>query len=317
MKLGAMASSTAPTAPTSKGASDSSSDTSSHAREMASLRLSVVVYVVVFALKIAAYLHTGVMALLAEGLHTLSDIFVSAFLLLAAHWSRKKADEVHMFGYGRAQYVGAIVAATLFISFTSIELCREAVPRLLEHHEAQHANLSVAIGVLALSMLVAAAPLVSLLRQKRRGAAAKAMLMELVNDELGLLAALLGTLFVLWGYPIADPISALVVAAIIGINGASLFRENLSYLVGRTPGAETMQQLEQSIRAVDGVRDLHRLRAQLIGPDSIHAEVHINVARGISIEEADEIGKRVTRRVADEIGCSQLAIHIDPERVSS
>ena len=53
-------------------------------RELRALKLSVVLYVVVLALKLGAYFTTGVMALLAEGLHTLSDIFVSGFLLIAA-----------------------------------------------------------------------------------------------------------------------------------------------------------------------------------------------------------------------------------------
>jgi divalent metal cation (Fe/Co/Zn/Cd) transporter len=81
---------------------------------------------------------TGVMALFAEALHTLSDIFISGFLLVATLWSRKKADEVHMFGYGRAQNVAALVAATLFISFTSLKLYEEAIPRLFASDEASY-----------------------------------------------------------------------------------------------------------------------------------------------------------------------------------
>jgi Co/Zn/Cd efflux system component len=67
-------------------------------------------------------------------------------------------------------------------------------------------------------VLIAALPLVTLARQKMRGAAAKAQMIELVNDELGLLAALLGTLFIVWGKPIADPLAALFVAMIIAVN---------------------------------------------------------------------------------------------------
>ena len=284
-----------------------------HAKEIRALKLSVALYVVVFGMKLGVYFYTGVMALLAEGLHTLSDIFVSGFLLVAAHWSRKQADEVHMFGYGRAQYVGAIVAATLFISFTSFELYREALPRLFEHHEATHSNLPAAIAVLAASMLVAAVPLLSLLRQKKRGAAAKAQTMELINDQLGLVAALVGTVLVLFGYPIADPIAAVVVATIIGVNGIGLFWENLSYLVGRSPGKEVMDKIESTVRSVNGVLGVHRFRAQLIGPEAVHAEIHINVKDGLTIEQADRIGKEVTQRVRDQTPCKDLAIHIDPE----
>jgi divalent metal cation (Fe/Co/Zn/Cd) transporter len=58
---------------------------------------------------------------MAETLHTLSDIFCLR-LPRRRHYSRKAADRVHMFGYGRAQNVAALTAAILFISFTSYKL---------------------------------------------------------------------------------------------------------------------------------------------------------------------------------------------------
>jgi len=204
------------------------------------LQLTLVVYMVIFAMKLTVYFLSGVMALLAEALHTLSDIFVSGFLLVAAIWSRKKADEAHMFGYGRAQNVAALVAATLFISFTSFKLYEESIPRLFKPEAATYQNLPLAVGVVIVSMIIAAAPLITLFRQKTRGAAAKAQLMELFNDEMGLLAALLGTLFIIWGKPIADPFAAIVVATIIAINAIGLFRENLSMLLGRSPWASEL-----------------------------------------------------------------------------
>src|SRR5512136_606065 len=216
--------------------------------DIRSLQLTLGLYVFIFAIKLAAYFITGVMAVLAEALHTLSDIFIAGFLLAATFYSRRKADPVHMFGYGRAQNIAALVAATLFISFTSFELYREAIARLWVHESATFHNVPLAIGVLLLSMVIAAAPLVKLLRQKTRGAAAQAQLMELVNDELGLLAALIGTLFVLGGMPIADPLAACVVATIIAINAVKLFRENLSFLLGRAPDAEYMRKLADAAR---------------------------------------------------------------------
>ena len=113
----------------------------------------------------------------------------------------------------------------------SFERYREAIARLRAHDSATFQNVPLAIGVLILSMLIAAAPLVKLYRQKSRGAAAKAQLIELVNDELGLLAALVGTLLVLAGEPIGDPLAAIVIATIITANAVGLFRENMSILL--------------------------------------------------------------------------------------
>ncbi len=280
-------------------------------KELRALKLAVGLYVLIFALKLAVYLMTGVMALFAEALHTLSDILISGFLLVATIWSRKEADEVHMFGYGRAQNVAALVAATLFISFTSFKLYEEAIPRLFRSGETAYQNLPLALGILIISMLIAAAPLVKLFTQRERGAAAKAQLMELVNDELGLLAALIGTLFVLWGRPLADPIAAIVVATIIAYNAIGLFRENLCFLIGRSPGPEFLANVESLACSVEGVLGVHDLRAEYIGPDTVHTGMHIEVQRGLSIEEADRIAEEVRKRMQRETGCRHCVIHVD------
>ncbi len=281
-------------------------------QELRALKLALGLYVLVFALKLAVYFVTGVLALLAEALHSLSDIFVSGFLVVALIWSRKEADEVHMFGYGRAQNVAALVAATLFVSFTSFKLYEEAIPKLFRVEETAYHNLGLAVGVIVISMLIAAAPLIRLLRQGTRGAAAKAQFVELINDELGLVAALVGTLFIMGGRPIADPIAAIVVATIIAINGIRLFLENLSVLVGRSPGPAFLAKVETLARSVNGVLGIHELRAEYIGPDTVRAGMHIEVQRGLPIEEADRIADEVRDKVHQATGCRYCTIHMDP-----
>lgn len=280
--------------------------------DIRSLRLTLAVYVVVFAMKVAAYWASGVMALLAEALHTLSDVFIAAFLLVAARYSRRAADRVHMFGYGRAQNVAALVAATLFISFTSFELYREAFGRLATHESATFQNLPVALGVLVVSMVIAAAPLVRLLRQRDRGAAAKAQLIELINDELGHTAALVGTILVMVGEPIGDPLAAVVIATIIAVNAVGLFRENMSVLLGKAPPPEFMASIERTARSVPGVNGVHDLRAEYIGPGTVHADLHVEVPSTLTVVEAHEIAKKVDALVTPLLGEGVCEVHVDP-----
>ncbi|HET7680957.1 MAG TPA: cation diffusion facilitator family transporter [Xanthobacteraceae bacterium] len=280
--------------------------------DLRGLVLALVTYVIVFVLKLATYFITGVMVLLAEALHTLSDIFISAFLLIALLWSQRKADDVHMFGYGRAQNVAALVAATLFISFTSYKLFEESIPRLFQTEATEYGHLWLALTVVLISMIIAAAPLAVLLRQKQRGAAARAQLMELVNDQLGLLAALAGTLFIWWGWPLGDPIAAMVVGTIIAVNAIVLFRENLSFLLGRAPGPDFLRRIEEAARSVDGVLAVRELRAEYVGPDVVHAGLHLVVARGVPIEEAYRIAETVRHRVHEQTDGHYCVIQVEP-----
>jgi ferrous-iron efflux pump FieF len=280
--------------------------------DVRSLKVALGAYIIVLALKLIVYFMSGVMSLLAEALHTLSDIFVSGFLLAAAYYSRKSADQEHMFGYGRAQNIAALVAATLFISFTSYKLYEDAIPRLFTSGEAVYQSLWLAIGVIVVSMVIAGVPLIQLYLQKTRGAAAKAQLMESINDELGLLAALFGTLFILWDKPVADPIASIVVATIIAYNGFKLFRENWSLLLGRSPGAEYLERMKATALSVPGVQGVHDLRAEYIGPDIVHAGLHIEVPRGTPIEDADQISEEVQKRIHADMDAGFCVIHVDP-----
>lgn len=280
--------------------------------DIRTLKIALGTYFLVFALKLVVYFMSGVMALLAEALHTLSDIFVTGFLLFAAYYSRRSADQEHMFGYGRAQNIAALVAATLFISFTSYKLYEESIPRLFTSHEAEYQNLWLAIGVIVLSMVIAAVPLIQLYLQKTRGAAAKAQFLESINDELGLVAALIGTLFILWDMSIADPIASIVVATIIAYNGFKLFRENWSLLLGRSPGPNYLNKMQSIALSTPGVLGVHDLRAEYIGPDTVHAGMHIEVARGTPVEEADRISEEVNKRIHTDMEAGFCVIHVDP-----
>ena len=165
---------------------------------------------------------------------------------------------------------------------------------------------------LGIVLIIAAVPLINLFRQKRRGPAARAQFLESINDELGLIAALFGTLFILWGQPIADPVASILVATIIAYNGLKLFLENFSFLLGRSPGPKYLGQLESLARSVPGVVGVHDLRAEYIGPETVHAGMHVEVRPGITIEDAERIRKEVDEKVHQEVSPGYCVIQVEP-----
>lgn len=281
-------------------------------KEIRSMLLTVGFYAIIMVIKLIAYFSTHVMALLAESFHSLSDLFISGFLLIALLWSRRGADRAHMFGHGRAQNVAALLAATLFLSFTSYKLYEESIPKLLHPVNLSHQNLPIAIGVLVFSMLAALFPLVSLIIQKGLGASARAQMIELINDELGVLAALLGTIFISLGYPLADPIATMIVATIIAINAVGIFRENLGLVMGKSPDPTYLEKIRQVAASTDGVLEVAGLMAEYIGPDSIHVDLEIKVAPGITIEQANEVVSKVRQRVLNQTNCIYCSVRPRP-----
>ena len=276
------------------------------------LKAALIGYAVVLVLKLAAWWVTGLFALLAEALHTLSDLTISGFLLAADRFSRRPADARYRYGYGRAQHVAALVAATLFISFTSFRLAEEAVGRLVHPVVPAYSRLGLAIAVLILSMALSAVPVVLLGLQKHRGPAARAQLLESLNDEVGLLAALAGALLVTYGWPIADPLASLAVAILIAGNAVGLFRDNARVLMGRAPGREFFERIEALARTVPAVKAVHDLRAQYVGPETVNLSLHAEVDPMMTVADGEEVAKAVRDTIMAETNCAYCVVHVDP-----
>jgi len=244
----------------------------------------------------------------------LSDILISLFLLLSVRWSRKPADEFHMFGYGRAQNVAALVSATILISFISVETFREAIPKFFRGPaDVEFQNTNLALIVILVGMAVMALPVMDILTSRTGGASVKAQLVSLLKDEVSYVAALVAVILVARGYHWADPLASVLVASIIALGGFYLFKDNVHYLLGKAPDPQFMERVELAAKSVKGVLDVHDLKAEYVGPNIVHAGFHIEVARGTLIEEADRIAEEVNREVARETGCQHCVIHVEPE----
>lgn len=284
-----------------------------HATETRGIKIALLGYLILVVLQLAAYLLTNILVLLAQALEMLSDVLISTFLLLSAFWSRKPADEFHMFGHGRAQNVAALVSATILISFMSLETFREAVPKLLEAPEAgEFQDTNLALIVILVGMFVVAIPTIDIMRVKAKGASAKAQLIALLKDEVSYVAALIAVVLVAQGYLWADPLASTFVATVIAISGLYLFKDNVHYLVGRAPSRHFLEKLELTAMSVDGVLGVHDLKAEFVGPNIVHTGFHVEVAKGTPIEEADRIAHEVEKRVSRETGCQHCVIHVDP-----
>ncbi len=270
-------------------------------------------YTVLFAIKLAAFFVTHLGVMFAEAMHSMADMLIASFLLIAAYISARPADKEYRFGYGRAQNIAALVAATIFISFTSFETLREAIPKLFTPAETTPEGFGLAIGVILVSIVISALPVIAIMREKQRGAASRAQLIEGVNDEVTLLAALGGIVLVSRGFPLADPIASIVVALVIAFNAVMLWRENAAVLMGASPGPEFYAKVNDIALSTPGVLGTHNAIAEQVG-EQIHLGMQIEVAAGITIEEADAIADSVHDRVSDAFDDIWVVVHPDPAR---
>lgn len=116
-----------------------------------------------------------------------------------------------------------------------MEALRESTNKLFGGEASDYSNLTLAIVVTLIAIVISAFPLAKIWRAKEKGAAARAQLVESINDEVSLLAALAGILLVANSVFAADGIASLMAAGVIAVNASSLWRANAQDLMGRSP----------------------------------------------------------------------------------
>ncbi len=280
-------------------------------REIRMVRLTFITYVVLTALQVGAFLITDVLVLLAQSLDRASDILISLFFLISLYISRRPADPLHAFGHTRVQNVAALIVSSVLILFISIEIFRGAIPRLFDPSLVDTNDLGIAMAVTVFSMVVIAVPTIFLLRNKAPGLS-RAQLFNLLLDEFSCGVSVVAIALIALGYPIADPIASIVVGMAIFVTGIVLLRENIAILIGSSPDEDFKRRLEEAAMSVNGVKGIHGIRAEYVGPETIHADLHIEIHPDTRVVEADQIAQAVRKKIMETTECQYCEVHSDP-----
>lgn len=273
-----------------------------HGRErLRSIRAALLVSVVLVAAKVLVYWQTGLIVMLAEAFHSLTDALQTIALLVAARLSAAPPDEAHPFGHGRGENLAGVMAAMIFVTLIAVELVREAWSALTEGHAAT-AQPELALAVMVGSGVVMLWPLLlARADMAKHGGVVRAQAVESLNDIVGVAVGGAGIVLVMAGYPQADALAALVIAGIIAYNAVGLFRANLPYLVGGSPPHAFYERVERTALGVEGALGVHSMAAEYTGPTQVHLDLHLTVRADMTIEEADRLAHRVRDKLEEEI----------------
>jgi cation diffusion facilitator family transporter len=263
--------------------------------------------------QLAGGLLTQSQALIADGLHTLSDLFSDAVVLLASRQASVAPDAEHPYGHGRIETLATVVVGLLLLG-VALSLAVAAGRRLFAPEP------PVAPQPLALAFaLVGVLTKETLFRYTRRVARrVRSNLLEAnawhqrsdVGSSLVVLAGIAGALA---GLTYLDALAAAIVAGMIALIGGRLVYRSLDELIDRGLGRDRLQRISDMIRSVDGVYDLHHLRTRRMGGYSL-VDVHIQLAPRISVSEAHRVSEQVrTRLIEADDDVRDVTVHIDPE----
>lgn len=252
-------------------------------------------------------------ALIADGVHSLSDLVTDIAVLYAAKHSHQEADEDHPYGHGRIETV-VTVGLGIALMGVAIGIMIDATHRLF------NPNTLFEPGVLALSIAIVSVlakeaiyQYTMVVARRYRSNMLKANAWHSRSDAISSIIVVVGILGSMAGLIYLDAIAAIGVGLMIAKIGWDLAWHSLKELIDTGLEAERVKEIEKSILDVDGVKTLHILRTRQIGADAL-VDVHIQVGSHISVSEAHYISEIVRSKLINEIEeVIDVMVHIDPE----
>nr|WP_315240535.1 cation diffusion facilitator family transporter [uncultured Albidiferax sp.] len=273
--------------------------------------VSVVVNIALSTVQIVVGIFAKSQGLIADGVHSLSDLVADFAVLLANHHSRKDADTEHPYGHQRFE-TGASLVLGLLLLAVGLGMVWSAVGKLEQPDSIPSVHLS-ALWV-ALAALVAKE---CLFRYMLRVATAVKSGMLVANawharsDAASSLVVACGIVGNLMGYPLLDPIAALIVGFMVGKMGWSFSWDALNDLMDRGADEQEVEAIQHTIAQTPGVLGVHDLKTRRMG-DLLVADAHIVVAADITVEAGHGIAVEARRRVLQQHAVLNLMTHIDP-----
>ena len=273
--------------------------------------VSVVVNVVLSTAQIVVGVMSKSQGLIADGIHSLSDLVSDFVVLLANRASQKDADEDHPYGHQRFETAASLALGAILLMVGVGMLWSAAVK--LENPEAiaqvHVVALYVSLGALVAKELLFRYMLKVAKRVKSSMLVANAW--HARSDAASSLVVSVGIVGNLLGYPILDPVAALIVGFMVAKMGWGFGWDALHDLMDRAVDEEEAAAIRKTVAETPGVKNVHDIRTRKMG-DMIVADAHIEVDATLTVEAGHDIAVEARRRVMQRHRVLNLMTHVDP-----
>ena len=252
-------------------------------------------------------------ALIADGIHSLSDLATDFLVLFAAKHAHRKADDEHPYGHGRIETVATVILGVSLVA-VALGISYDAVRRLMAPELLLHPGwLALLVAVISVVSKELIYQYTARAARRLRSKMLHANAWHSRSDAISSVIVVIGVIATMLGYPSFDALAAVAVALMVAKIGWDLLWQSLQELIDTALDPEKVEAIRETIMAVDGVRHCHMLRTRHSGSDAL-VDVHILVDPALSVSEGHQIGEAVRWRLIKTIDdVSDVTVHIDPE----
>lgn len=274
--------------------------------------ISILINGLLAALQIVFGLITQSYSLIADAVHTLSDLLSDFVVLIANRFAKEKADAGHPYGHFRFETIAVLIIAVLLI-VVGLEIITTSVGRI-QNPATMEVNAGLAFFIALIAILAKELLYRYMAKVAKRvdSTIIMANALHARSDAISSLVVAVGLAAHFFGLSYADLVASMIVGAMIAYMGVKMAWNSLMDLADRSVDKVTLDSITNAIRDTPGLVDFHDLKTRKTG-DFVLVELHLDLPARMTIAEGHDIADEVERRIKDAVPLvSYVLTHFDP-----
>lgn len=251
-------------------------------------------------------------ALIADGLHSLSDLLTDFMVLFASHYGSVEADDEHPYGHHRIETVATLLLSILLIC-VGVGICWDAFEEFYKKNPLSPTYPAFLIAMASIALNEVLFYMTLAVGNQIHSNLIKTNAWHHRSDSASSLVVALGILGALFGYTYLDAVAAIIISFFIIKMGWKYSWQSVNELIDTAVKPETVQQIQSTITQIPGVNKIHQLRTRSMG-GRIIIDVHVLVLPYLSVSEGHYIAQTVHNHLLKQLpSVIDVTVHVDPE----
>ena len=272
---------------------------------------TLIANVILSVVKIIAGFVAQSSAMIADGVHTVSDVISTVAVMIGVKFSEKEADKGHPYGHERIESV-VTVLLSLMLSVTGFGIAFSGIKTIVYREFTTPGALALAAALASIVVKELMYRYTLKAAEKINSTALKADAWHHRSDAFSSIGTLVGIGGAILGLQILDPIAGIIVSVLIIRVGFEILMQGLNQLVDRAADGDTIKNIEKNIENVKGVLRVDDVKTRLHG-SRLYVDVEISVDSNITVGEGHSIAETVHKNIEKTIpDVKHCMVHVNP-----
>ena len=251
-------------------------------------------------------------SLIADGIHSFSDLMTDVAVLISSRAARRPPDENHQYGHGKFETFGSIIIG-LVLALVGGGIVWSALLSIIKHEQNYPGFSLIIVALISVGIKEVLFQQTRRIAIKTHSSALFANAWHHRSDAFSSFAVILGGVGSLYGFGYSDHIAGVIVGTMIIIVALKILVEGLKELSEHSLDMSTLNTIENILEEFEGVGLWHQLRTRRIGSE-LFVDVNIHVKPTLTVLESHKMTQEIEQLIQSKISMPvNTLIHVEPD----